>query len=214
MYSDLDRVTALAGIYQAATLAQQIARRGMADSDAMEASVFSLFQVDAESVPAVFGGRKGVAAGLRQLHAHLGGDAARDLELTRHVVALMQLERKLSRSPDKLQHIRRALATAKQRLEHFSMLHNNILAQIAELYVEVVSPMQPRIIVRGEALHLQNPDNQNKIRTLLLAGIRAAMLWRQIGGRRKQLLLSRRRIGGLAQQLYRGLGVEEAPPAE
>ena len=211
MFSDRDRVTALAGIYQAAALAQQIARRGLADSRAMEASVYSLFQVDAESVEAVFGGTAAVATGLRQLHAHLDGAASRDLELTRHIVALMQLERKLARAPDQLEIIRKGLASAKERLAHFSMLHANILAQLADLYANVISPLQPRIIVRGEALHLQNTDNQNKIRALLLAGVRAAMLWQQVGGRRRQLLFGRRRIASLALQLSRSVDEESAP---
>ena len=192
MFSDRDRVTALAGIYQAAALAQQIARRGLADSRAMEASVYSLFQVDAESVEAVFGGTAAVAT-------------------PRHIVALMQLERKLARAPDQLEIIRKGLASAKERLAHFSMLHANILAQLADLYANVISPLQPRIIVRGEALHLQNTDNQNKIRALLLAGVRAAMLWQQVGGRRRQLLFGRRRIASLALQLSRSVDEESAP---
>ena len=208
MHSDLDRVIALAGIYQATSLAQQIARKGMADSRAMEASVYSLFQVDVDDVPAVFGGATGIAAGLREVHEHLNGAAGRDLELTRHVVSLMQLERKLSAAAEKLDRIRRGLESAKERLAHFPMLHGNILAQMADIYAEVVSPMHPRIIVRGEALHLQNPDNQNKIRTLLLAGIRSAMLWRQVGGRRRQMLFGRRRIADLALQLYQETATE------
>ncbi|MEH6454630.1 MAG: DUF489 family protein, partial [Psychromonas sp.] len=32
----------------------------------------------------------------------------------------------------------------------------------------------------------------HKIRALLLAGVRAAVLWRQIGGKRRQLIFSRK----------------------
>jgi high frequency lysogenization protein len=53
--------------------------------------------------------------------------------------------------------------------------------------------MKPRIMVSGDAVYLQNSDNVNRIRALLLSGIRAAMLWRQIGGRRRQLLFSRQK---------------------
>jgi len=41
----------------------------------------------------------------------------------------------------------------------------------------------------------------NKIRTLLLAGIRAAVLWRQMGGNRWQLLFSRKDIINDAKML-------------
>jgi high frequency lysogenization protein len=194
MHSEQDRTLALAGICQAARLAQQIGRRGMADTGAMATCIHSLFQRDAESVEAVYGGLAGLASGLQQLYAQLEGSSGRDLELTRHLIALIQLERRLSANPEMLEQIARGLSSATERLEHFPMLHNNILAQLADLYSTTISTLQPRIIVRGEALHLQNPDNQHKIRALLLAGIRSARLWRQVGGRRRQLLLHRRRI--------------------
>jgi high frequency lysogenization protein len=49
-------------------------------------------------------------------------------------------------------------------------------------------------MVSGEPLHLDNKDNQARIRAALLGGVRAAMLWRQVGGRRWQILLGQRRL--------------------
>jgi high frequency lysogenization protein len=97
--------------------------------------------------------------------------------------------------------IRKGIELATQRLDHFPMLHENILAQLADIYAETVSTLQPRIMVQGEPLHLQNQDNINLIRALLLAGIRAALLWRQCGGSRRQLLFGRRKIGVRVEQL-------------
>lgn len=201
MYSEQDRTLALAGIYQAARLAEQIGRRGMADSQAMATAIYSLFQVDAETVEAVYGNLVGLANGLQLLYAQLEGSGGRDLELTRHVIELIQLERRLAANPEMLDRIAQGLRSATERLEHFPMLHQNILAQLADLYSATVSTLQPRIIIRGEALHLQNPENQHKIRALLLAGIRSARLWRQVGGRRLQLLLHRRRTMEQCRQL-------------
>jgi high frequency lysogenization protein len=176
----------------------------MADSQAVATSIYSLFQVDADSVEAVYGDPAGLAGGLQQLYAQLEGNAGRDAELTRHLVALIHLERRLSANPEMLSQIRQGLSSATERLEHFPMLHPNILAQLAHLYSATISRLQPRIIVRGEALHLQNPDNQNKIRTLLLAGIRSAILWRQLGG----LLLLRRRIMEQSRRLLQQIPVQ------
>lgn len=194
MYSEQERTLALAGIYQAARLAEQIGRRGMADSQAMATCVHSLFQIDAENVEAVYGGLAGLASGLQLLYAQMEGSGGRNLELTQHVISLIQLERRLSAHPEMLERIAQGLRSATERLEHFPILHQNILAQLADLYSATVSTLQPRVIIRGEALHLQNPENQHKIRALLLAGVRSARLWRQVGGRRLQLLLHRRRI--------------------
>ena len=67
MYTDNDRVMALAGVYQAAQLTQQIARRGLADTQAMSASIGSLFKVDSTDVSDVYGGMAGIQSGLRLL---------------------------------------------------------------------------------------------------------------------------------------------------
>ncbi|MEQ8953835.1 MAG: DUF489 family protein, partial [Gammaproteobacteria bacterium] len=45
----------------------------------------------------------------------------------------------------------------------------------------------------------------NCIRALLLAGIRAAFLWYQLGGRRWRLLLYRKRIQETAHNMRRSL---------
>lgn len=201
MHTESDRTLALAGVYQGAALAQQIGREGLCDSQAMEASIYSLFQIDAADVPAVYGGLAGVRKGLELVHRQFAGGAGRDLELTRHVIALLALERKLAGRPEMLERIAQGLALAGERLRHFPMLHANILSQLAEIYSDTISRIPPRIIVRGEVLHLQNPDNQHKIRSLLLAGIRSAMLWHQLGGRRRQILFGRRRIHQSARAL-------------
>ncbi|MFC6673156.1 DUF489 family protein [Marinobacterium aestuariivivens] len=60
--------------------------------------------------------------------------------------------------------------------------HSSIVANIASLYQETISTFSFRINVGGDPRHLQNAENAAKIRALLLAGIRAAMLWRQVGG--------------------------------
>lgn len=192
-YDDQDRTLALAGIYQAACLVQQIARHGVADSEAMSCSIHSLFQIDTASVQDVFGGVTGVAYGLRQLSRQLGGKVRRDNEITGYLLNLVHLQRKLSHEPGRMEQIRQGILQTEVRLAHFPGLHPNILAALADIYVSHISTLQPRIMVSGEPVYLNNPDNINRIRSLLLAGIRAAMLWWQIGGRRRQILFNRTR---------------------
>ena len=76
----------------------------------------------------------------------------------------------------------------KQQTDEF------IFESFATLYQEWLSSLQPRIMINGAPHHLQNPSNISKIRTLLLAGVRSAMLWRQLGGRRWQLFFARKAI--------------------
>jgi len=210
MKTDRERLIALAGIYQSVYLTQQVARRGVADSEALEASIYSLFQMDAASVEAVYGGLKKISIGLQQLHNQLKSLNKQDIEITRYALSLLQLERKLAKNPAMLQQIGDGITQATVRLEHFPMLHSNILAQLADIYAGTISTMQPRIMVNGDPTHLQNPDNTNKIRALLLAGIRACMLWRQCGGNRFQLILGRRRLIGISQDLLSE--IQDLPP--
>ncbi len=202
MKTDRDKCIALAGVFQAAGLASRIARHGMADSDAMKSSLYSLFQVDAASVEDVYGSLSGIAGGLKTLLDQLIGKKARNIDITRYVISLLHLEKKLSKQPAMLQQISDGINSATRQLEHYPLLHPNILAAMADLYSETISNLRPRIMIQGEPLHLQNTENVNRIRALLLSGIRSAMLWRQCGGNRFQILLGRKRLTGTANVLY------------
>ncbi|MGD8912648.1 MAG: high frequency lysogenization protein HflD [Candidatus Thiodiazotropha sp.] len=204
-YRDCDRAIALSGIYQAASLVQQVARRGLVNADSIAANIHSLFQIDAKSVADVYGGLEGIAPGLRLTYRQLGGIEARDDELTRYLLGLVQLERKLSSHLDRLERIKGSITSITQRLNYFPATHSNILGALAEIYADNISQLSPRIMVSGEPVYLQNSDNVNKIRALLLSGIRAATLWRQTGGKRRHLLFVRKRYTEACKQLLDGL---------
>ncbi len=199
-YSDRDRLIALAGIYQAAHCVMRVARYGSVDTAAAEPCIFSLFQVDADTVASVFGPPGAVTLGARQIIDQMAGKTERELELTRYVIALIKLEQRLGSRSDLLTAIRAGIDEATVKLEQHALLDPVILAHMAEIYSRTISGLQPRIMVRGEPLHLNNQDNQNRIRALLLAGIRSAMLWRQAGGSRWQILFGRRRLFDEAQR--------------
>ena len=62
-YSIEDQTLALAGVFQAARLVQQIARQGQAPGAHMESSLETLFNFDTENVLGVLGGSAGVSLG-------------------------------------------------------------------------------------------------------------------------------------------------------
>jgi len=65
--------------------------------------------------------------------------------------------------------------------------------------MEHVRDIEPRIVVNGRPLYLQNSSIVHQIRALLLAALRSAWLWRQVGGKRWALLLRRRAIAERAE---------------
>ncbi len=197
-----DRAIALAGVCQAAYLVQQVARRGSAEPDSTEASIGSIFKIDARDVVDIFDGVYGVARGIKVLRSQIGtATQAWDKELIRYIAGILQLERKFIRRRDMVEKLRAGILQASPQAETFSVIHPNVIARLADLYVQTISTLTPRIVVTGEQAHLSNPDNANLIRALLLAGIRSAVLWRQLGGKGLQLLFERGALLREANQL-------------
>jgi high frequency lysogenization protein len=205
--SSRDAVLALAGIFQSARLVQQLAREGRADADGQRALIQSVLAIDAPAVEAVYGGAPGLRLGLDLLRSRLHGHSSpADVELARYVVAVIHLENVLRKRPDLLDAIRRGIETAQERMKFFeadgdAAAHPLLIEKLAELYSQTLSTLTPRIMVSGEHGHLSNPAIAARVRAMLLAGIRSAVLWRQLGGRRWQLLFARGRIARTATEL-------------
>ena len=189
-----DQVIALAGVFQAASLVDQIASKGMANSAIIESSIETLFRFDSETVEGVFGNIAGVGTGLRVLNEQIGAvKNDRNLDIAKYAISLIALEKKLSGKPEMLEKLTGGLNDIQGSLDFFSLMHENVFAKIGALYKDTISTLQPQIVVKGERLHLGNESNANKVRALLLAGIRAAVLWRQCGGSRWHILLGRKK---------------------
>jgi len=198
-----ERVLALAGLFQACTLTQQLANRGQCDEAAMEAGVASVFRIDAPSVAGVYGGISNVRLGLRTLIAQLD-ESGKDMAVTRMVVTVMRLERSLSARPDLLDKLQQGIVAAQRQVEHFGMNSSQVSSRLAEVYASTLSTLKPRVMVSGNPQQLQSPGVVAKVRTNLLAAVRSAVLWRQVGGRQWQLLLYRRQSSMLARGLLTG----------
>lgn len=189
-----NQTIALAGIAQAAALVQQLATKGTCDQEALNASIGSVLKIDSGSVLDVYGGLNGLKLGLRQLQSQMTGYRVENPEQARYAATLVFLENQLSSRKDLLDAIRSGVEKAQAQREHFGMLHENVLANLGEVYHSTVSTLQPRIMVNGEQVYLSRPETVNKIRALLLAGIRSAILWKQCGGARWKFIFYRKKI--------------------
>lgn len=203
-----DQVLALAGIFQSACLVQQLARQGNTDNAALRSSIESTLALDAPDVVSIYGGTNGLRLGLGLLKSKLTGKTqATDIEMARYVIAMVQLEGNLRRHPKLLDDIRQGIDTAREQMKFFGNdlpadgVHPLLIEKLAQVYSQTISTLTPRIMVSGEHGHLANPAIAAKVRAALLAGIRSAVLWRQLGGRRWQLLFSRGKIARAAGEL-------------
>jgi high frequency lysogenization protein len=200
-----DRCLALAGVFQATELVQQVARKGQADPQAVEATIGSLFYIDADSVAEVYGGLEGVRVGLHTLRVQLSNPRSSEgLEVTRYAVTLLQLERRLHRRRELLEALRTGIERISVQVSYFSRTHDTVIAALDDLYRNTISTLTPRVIVHGEPSFLEDTGRARLIRALLLAGVRSAVLWRQSGGGRWNLLFGRASMLATAEQLLAG----------
>ncbi len=199
-----NRVIAMAGVLQAAHLVNRIAQHGMADQAALEASIGSVLKLDAGSTHDVFGSLAGVETGLRQIERQIGRE--RNPLEQRYVINLLQLERRLRARSDLLARVRDGVREAQALTANVPLTDPSVLACLADAYSETVSTLSPRIMVTGEPNQLNRPEIANRIRALLLAGVRAGVLWHQCGGSRVQLLLQARKTVTRAKELLLEIG--------
>ncbi len=194
---------AIAGVFQAVALVRDTAHEGRCDKEAFDTTINSLFITEPENTEAVYGGIGNLRLGLNTLIAQIAPtDKKPDADLTRYALSAVILTRKLMKKKDSMDTLVNGIERARSQSEHFDdPLHENVIANLADIYVNTVSTLQPRIIVNGAHGHLSHAHIANRVRALLLAAIRSVVLWQQCGGSRWQLLFKRRAIANEAQQL-------------
>lgn len=195
-----NQTLALAGIAQAAALVDQLATTGIVEPVAFKASIGSLLKIDSDSVIDVYGGLSGLKLGLERFQEQISGSETHS-EQARYAAGLVFLERQLADEPKMLKTIQIGIQRAQAQAEYFDVLHENVLANLGDIYLNTISTLQPRIMVNGDERYLSRPDTVNKIRALLLAGIRSALLWQQCGGARWKFLFYRKKLQNEAKFL-------------
>ena len=198
-----DRVLALAGLLQSVRQVQQMANNGQAETRALAPCIDSLFRFDADSTEAVYGGRGALESGLRRVVAQLDG-SDRDGAQTRMAMNVLHLERRFVAAPEAMSKVQEQLEEVQREREPWEPTHPEVLSRLGGIYAELVSPLGPRVMVAGNPVYLSQPEVVADVRAALLAALRSAVLWRQLGGSYWDLLVSRRRMVDTAQELLQG----------
>jgi high frequency lysogenization protein len=191
-----EQLVALGAIFNAAVMVDTVARTGQISEQALGCMIKSLLVRDPDNTLEVYGGddlhlREGYKALVNALERKPGTIQQEPL---RYALSLIGLERQLSKRSDMLDLIGARLGQIGQQAEHFGIAHENVVAACGGLYEETLSTFRQRIQVHGDMRFLQQSNNASRIRALLLCGIRSAILWRQLGGHRWQLVFSRKKL--------------------
>ncbi|NLQ16682.1 high frequency lysogenization protein HflD [Marinomonas sp. M1K-6] len=195
-----EQTIALSAIFQAAELVSILAKTGQVDNTKLQPLLDSLLMVNATSTEDIYGGQwdyaSHLALGRKICRQALGKERSSvNPDTLRYALSLIHLENKLSKAPEMLSSIGQKIAQIEQKKAHYdSVLHENMLASISGMYQDTLSKLPFRIQVRGDSRFLQQPQVANQVRAILMAGIRAAMLWRQLGGKRWHLIFKRKAL--------------------
>ncbi len=80
-------------------------------------------------------------------------------------------------------------------------INETVIAELAEIYKQTASTIEPRILVKGEAEYLRNDIHANQIRALLLAALRGASFFRHYEGSRRHIMFKSKQYIDIAKQL-------------
>lgn len=195
-----DRALALAGLVQALSQVRRIAETGQANAAMLATAVDSVFRFEPESAAAVYGGVDPVRNGLTLLRDYFESRAA-DEQLPRLALAVMQLERRFAQDETMMRRVGEGLQALAPRAERQGSTHPDVLAALGALYAETLSRLRPRVLVQGNPHYLGQPGVVAEVRAVLLAAVRSAMLWRQLGGSLWDLTLRRRALLAAIREL-------------
>lgn len=209
-------IISLAAVAQCAALVDTLATSGSCNEVDLVVSVNSLLVFSPDSFDDIYPNVVELAKGLRTLTTMFSNDRnAEKPEIVRYTLSLLQLRNSLMQNDDMQGKIKKGLENVEPLVLTYSTSHDDDLEakekvdrtidQLASLYKETISTLNYRIQVQGGSEFLKDEQIAKKIRALLLAGIRAAVLWHQVGGRRWRLLFYRSRIQQTADRIRKSL---------
>lgn len=201
-----NQALALAGVFQAALMVEQIARQGQCPGDEMETAVNALLNTNPASTEEVFGSVVQVREGLKGLRALLSRQRQGvHNDAVRYAMSLLHLESKLRKHQDMLGELGTLITQTRERRDYFQdPLHDAVVGSLARNYQDTLSKLNFRIQVTGNPSYLNQQRHADQIRMMLLFGVRSALLWRQLGGRRWHLLISRGKLLQATDDLLKG----------
>ena len=197
-----DRVLALGALLVALSQVRRIAETGQSDTATLQLALDSVFRLDAADTAAAVGGVDAVRPGLRLLRDYLAG-TNKDEALGKLAMAVMQLERRFVADGAMTERVRTGLRALQGPVERLGSPHHDVVAGLASLYADTISHLRPRVMVQGNPHYLGQAGVVAEIRALLLAALRAAVLWRQMGGSLWDFLFRRRDMAAAIDRLMR-----------
>ncbi len=192
---------ALAGVFQSASLVDELARTGQVEPRAWDTLIRATLDTNPASFEAIYGGHpNNLRRGLEVLEAVVGRKQANPVVL-RYGFSLLLLMNQLRTNDAMMDDLGGRLVRIQGQAKHFGETHENVIASLGEAYQETLSTLKTRIIIQGDSSLLQQRMMPERVRAILLGGIRFGLLWHQQGGRRWKLVFQRGSLKRALDQL-------------
>lgn len=203
---------ALAALFQCCTQINRIAHTGYCDEQAVSTLFRALLVTDPNTIDDIYKISE-LKTGFRGLIEGFSAEGITDnsanelvklamqvISLTDRIVRNTSLYNRLSNEIDKLKdQIEKACPDFLEGKTSVVLSKENV-EKFAQLYQSLISPNFSKLLIFGEERFLSSTENQNRIRALLLAGIRAVVLWNQVGGKKLYLMFRRKEIVSFASE--------------
>lgn len=187
---------ALAAVFQASNQVYKLAYSGHSDADKMHFAMSTLLDQNPDSLEKLYGSVENLQDGINTMRGFMENankiSDPKHKDVISYVMSSIHLASKLTSDKQLISKIENGIDNARQQAEHFSITHDNVYTNVGSLYQDTVSTMRLRIQVMGSAVYLQQAGVAARIRCMLFAAIRNAFLWRQLGGKRRHLLIQRK----------------------
>lgn len=204
---------ALAALFQSAAQIQSVARLGSVDDHAIAPLMRALIITNPDEVTDIYATNR-LTPGLNQLLTSLAPQGeipqskaeilkiaynimSLESSLSKQTVIFKQLDQKVDQLREDVLRMHSDYETAADNI----ILDYDVIKLYSKIYSDLISPNFPKLIVYGEEKYLRRTEFQDMIRALLLAGIRACVLWYQVGGRRYSLMFKNKDILACAKNI-------------
>ncbi|MEX0619698.1 MAG: high frequency lysogenization protein HflD [Pseudohongiellaceae bacterium] len=198
---------ALAAVAQCTFLVHRLASRGSASDDEMVACVNPLLVMNPGTVADVYPFVSRLGLGLQTLQDMFSNEKMREnSNVIRYTLGVLELSRRVMINKPVQSALRRELQLLDPLTDDADHATSDAFyQQAAGIYQRTISTLPFRVQVQGNVEYLKDDHVADRIRTLLLAGIRSAVLWSQLGGRRWHLVVYRKKIKDCVTRIRRSL---------
>ena len=183
-----DQTIALAGLYQCCQAVSDIAWNGEYNEGNFLPLINSILEMNSANLTDIYLDINEMKPGLEYLRKQMIGDIfTRSSETRRYIVSLRLLANNLMKNSEIIILMQKLLKELKDDGDNLDT--DQKTNRLSEIYQQTLSKFEPRIIVNGDNTHLTNPLQASRIRTALFAGVRATLLWQQLGGTKWKLVV-------------------------